>query len=181
MHWNHLSYGRKVPRFWLFCYIIILNFQLVPSMPFFSESSAHLHAKPGCWAISAGFFGKLTTATNRIVTKLPVNKPVINQSGIFSLIPPGKSRRILLKIVVHHPSTCSKSGKISSIPSAASIGESAVKLCSTPANSSGFKAGEFDSWCNQKTLVHYSEQQIKRVRVVRRADGKPTRQITGID
>ena len=91
-------------------------------------------------AISAGFFGKLTTATNRIVTKLPVNKPVINQSGIFSLIPPGKSRRILLKIVVHHPSTCSKSGKISSIPSAASMGKSGVKLCSTSANSSGFKA-----------------------------------------
>ncbi len=60
----------------------------------------------------------------------------------------------------------------------------------------GFKAGEFDLWCSQKTLVYYSEQQIKRVRVVRRADGyycqflidverqeyhKPTRQITGID
>ncbi len=60
----------------------------------------------------------------------------------------------------------------------------------------GFKAGEFDLWCNQKTLVYYSEQQIKRVRVVRRADGyycqflidverqeyhKPTGQITGID
>nr|NCR24966.1 transposase [Microcystis aeruginosa LE13-04] len=35
----------------------------------------------------------------------------------------------------------------------------------------GFKAGEFDLWCSQKTLVYYSEQQIKRVRVVRRADG----------
>jgi putative transposase len=60
----------------------------------------------------------------------------------------------------------------------------------------GFKAGEFDLWCSQKTLVYYSEQQIKRVRVVRRADGyycqflidverqeyhKPTGQITGID
>ncbi len=60
----------------------------------------------------------------------------------------------------------------------------------------GFKAGEFDLWCNQKTLVYYSEQQIRRVRVVRRADGyycqflidverqeyhKPTGQITGID
>ncbi|MDJ0542497.1 MAG: transposase, partial [Microcystis sp. M53603_WE2] len=32
----------------------------------------------------------------------------------------------------------------------------------------GFKAGEFDLWCSQKTLVYYSEQQIKRVRVVRR-------------
>ncbi len=30
----------------------------------------------------------------------------------------------------------------------------------------GFKAGEFDLWCSQKTLVYYSEQQIKRVRVV---------------
>jgi putative transposase len=62
--------------------------------------------------------------------------------------------------------------------------------------SDGFKAGEFDLWCSQKTLVYYSEQQIKRVRVVRRADGyycqflidverqeyhKPTGQITGID
>ena len=60
----------------------------------------------------------------------------------------------------------------------------------------GFKAGEFDLWCNQKTLVYYSEQQIRRVRVIRRADGyccqflidlerqeyhKPTGQITGID
>ena len=45
----------------------------------------------------------------------------------------------------------------------------------------GFQAGEFDLWCSQKTLFYYSEQQIKRVRVVRRADGKPTRQITGID
>jgi len=60
----------------------------------------------------------------------------------------------------------------------------------------GFKAGEFDLWCSQKTLVYYSEQQIKRVRVVRRADGyycqflidverqeyhEPTGQITGID
>lgn len=35
----------------------------------------------------------------------------------------------------------------------------------------GFKAGEFDLWCSQKTLVYYSEQQIKRVRVVKRADG----------
>lgn len=35
----------------------------------------------------------------------------------------------------------------------------------------GFKAGTFDLWCSQKTLVYYSEQQIKRVRVVRRADG----------
>ena len=35
----------------------------------------------------------------------------------------------------------------------------------------GFKAGTFDLWCNQKTLVYYTEQQIKRVRVVRRADG----------
>ncbi len=60
----------------------------------------------------------------------------------------------------------------------------------------GFKAGEFDLWCSQKTLVYYSEQQIRRVRVVRLADGyychflidverqeshKPTGQITGID
>ncbi len=60
----------------------------------------------------------------------------------------------------------------------------------------GFQAGEFDLWCSQKTLFYYSEQQIKRVRVVRRADGyycqflidierkeyhKPTGQITGID
>ena len=60
----------------------------------------------------------------------------------------------------------------------------------------GFKAGEFDLWCSQKTLVYYSEQQIRRVRVVRRADGyycqflidlerkehhDPTGQITGID
>ncbi|CAO5049786.1 transposase [Microcystis aeruginosa NIES-3806] len=35
----------------------------------------------------------------------------------------------------------------------------------------GFNAGEFDLWCSQKTLVYYSEQQIKRVRIVRRADG----------
>jgi putative transposase len=35
----------------------------------------------------------------------------------------------------------------------------------------GFKAGTFDLWCSQKTLVYYSEQQIKRVRVVRRAAG----------
>ncbi|CCQ57860.1 RNA-guided endonuclease InsQ/TnpB family protein [Crocosphaera watsonii] len=60
----------------------------------------------------------------------------------------------------------------------------------------GFKAGEFDLWCSQRTLVYYSEQQIRRVRVVRRADGyycqflidverqenhKPTGQVTGID
>jgi transposase len=60
----------------------------------------------------------------------------------------------------------------------------------------GFKAGEFDLWCSQKTLVYYSEQQIRRVRVVRRADGyycqflidverqeyhKPTGKITGLD
>jgi putative transposase len=60
----------------------------------------------------------------------------------------------------------------------------------------GFQAGEFDLWCSQKTLVYYSDQQIRRVRVVRRADGyycqflidverreyhKPTGQITGID
>ena len=62
--------------------------------------------------------------------------------------------------------------------------------------SDGFKAGEFDLWCSQRTLVYYSEQQIRRVRVVRRADGyycqflidverqenhKPTGQVTGID
>ncbi|WP_293260776.1 MULTISPECIES: transposase [unclassified Microcoleus] len=35
----------------------------------------------------------------------------------------------------------------------------------------GFQAGTFDLWCSQKTLVYYSEQQIKRVRVVRRIDG----------
>ncbi|MFB2937045.1 RNA-guided endonuclease InsQ/TnpB family protein, partial [Aerosakkonemataceae cyanobacterium BLCC-F154] len=35
----------------------------------------------------------------------------------------------------------------------------------------GFKAGTFDLWCNQRTIVYYSEQQIKRLRVVRRADG----------
>ncbi|MBD2183485.1 transposase [Planktothrix sp. FACHB-1355] len=35
----------------------------------------------------------------------------------------------------------------------------------------GFKAGTFDLWCSQRTLVYYSEQQIKRLRVVRRADG----------
>jgi putative transposase len=35
----------------------------------------------------------------------------------------------------------------------------------------GFKAGTFDLWCSQKTIVYYSEQQIKRLRVVRRADG----------
>ncbi|HEY9692539.1 MAG TPA: transposase [Oculatellaceae cyanobacterium] len=35
----------------------------------------------------------------------------------------------------------------------------------------GFKAGTFDLWCSQKTLVYYCEQQIKRVRVVKRADG----------
>ena len=60
----------------------------------------------------------------------------------------------------------------------------------------GFKAGEFDLWCSQRTLVYYSEQQIRRVRVVRRADGyycqflidverqqnhEPTGQVTGID
>ena len=62
--------------------------------------------------------------------------------------------------------------------------------------SDGFKAGEFDLWCSQRTLVYYSEQQIRRVRVVRRADGcycqflidverqenhEPTGQVTGID
>ncbi len=60
----------------------------------------------------------------------------------------------------------------------------------------GFKAGEFDLWCSQRTLVYYSEQQIRRVRVVRRCDGyycqflidverlehhEPTGQVTGID
>ncbi|MFB2896431.1 RNA-guided endonuclease InsQ/TnpB family protein [Aerosakkonemataceae cyanobacterium BLCC-F50] len=35
----------------------------------------------------------------------------------------------------------------------------------------GFKAGTFDLWCSQKTLVYYSSEQIKRVRIVRRADG----------
>ncbi|WP_013322024.1 RNA-guided endonuclease InsQ/TnpB family protein [Gloeothece verrucosa] len=35
----------------------------------------------------------------------------------------------------------------------------------------GFKAGKFDLWCSNKTLVYYSEQQIKRVRVVKQADG----------
>jgi putative transposase len=60
----------------------------------------------------------------------------------------------------------------------------------------GFKAGEFDLWCSQKTLVYYSEQQIRRVRVVKRCDGyycqflidverlehhEPTGQVTGID
>ena len=60
----------------------------------------------------------------------------------------------------------------------------------------GFKAGEFDLWCSQRSLVYYSEQQIRRVRVVRRADGyycqflidverqenhEPTGQVTGID
>ena len=60
----------------------------------------------------------------------------------------------------------------------------------------GFKAGEFDLWCSQTTLVYYTEQQIRRVRVVKRADGyycqflinierlehhEPTGKITGID
>lgn len=60
----------------------------------------------------------------------------------------------------------------------------------------GFKAGEFDLWCSQRTLVYYSERQIRRVRVVRRCDGyycqflidverqehhEPTGEITGID
>ena len=60
----------------------------------------------------------------------------------------------------------------------------------------GFKAGTFDLWCSQKTLLYYSEQQIRRVRVVRRADGyycqflidverqenrTPTGKVTGID
>jgi len=60
----------------------------------------------------------------------------------------------------------------------------------------GFQAGTFDLWCSQKTLVYYSEQQIKRVRIVKRADGyycqflidyerqekhEPTGKITGID
>ncbi len=60
----------------------------------------------------------------------------------------------------------------------------------------GFKAGEFDLWCSQRTLFYYSEQQIRRVRVVRRCDGyycqflidvdrlehhEPTVQVTGID
>jgi putative transposase len=35
----------------------------------------------------------------------------------------------------------------------------------------GFKVGTFDLWCSQKTLVYYSSQQIRRVRVVKRADG----------
>ncbi|MGA9383288.1 MAG: transposase [Phormidium sp.] len=35
----------------------------------------------------------------------------------------------------------------------------------------GFKAGTFDLWCSQRTIVYYCEQQIKRLRVVRRADG----------
>ncbi|XWK88138.1 MAG: transposase [Phormidium sp.] len=35
----------------------------------------------------------------------------------------------------------------------------------------GFKAGTFDLWCSQKTLVYYSCEQIRRVRVVKRADG----------
>ena len=35
----------------------------------------------------------------------------------------------------------------------------------------GFKAGTFDLWCSRKTIIYYSNQQIKRVRVVRRADG----------
>ncbi|MFB2876603.1 RNA-guided endonuclease InsQ/TnpB family protein [Floridanema aerugineum] len=35
----------------------------------------------------------------------------------------------------------------------------------------GFKAGTFDLWCSQKALVYYSSQQIRRLRVVRRADG----------
>jgi putative transposase len=35
----------------------------------------------------------------------------------------------------------------------------------------GFKAGTFDLWCHQKNLVYYTEQKIKRVRVVKRADG----------
>jgi putative transposase len=35
----------------------------------------------------------------------------------------------------------------------------------------GFKAGPFDLWCHQKNLVYYTEKQIKRVRVVKRADG----------
>ncbi|XWK91473.1 MAG: transposase [Phormidium sp.] len=35
----------------------------------------------------------------------------------------------------------------------------------------GFKAETFDLWCSQKTLVYYSSQQIRRVRVVKRADG----------
>ena len=37
--------------------------------------------------------------------------------------------------------------------------------------SDGFKAGTFDLWCSNKTLVYYSDKQIRRVRVVRRADG----------
>ena len=35
----------------------------------------------------------------------------------------------------------------------------------------GFKAGTFDLWCSRKTLMYYSNQQIKRVRVVKGADG----------
>ena len=35
----------------------------------------------------------------------------------------------------------------------------------------GFKAGTFDLWCSRKTIIYYSNLQIKRVRVVRRADG----------
>ena len=37
--------------------------------------------------------------------------------------------------------------------------------------SDGFKAGTFDLWCSNRTLVYYSDKQIRRVRVVRRADG----------
>lgn len=37
--------------------------------------------------------------------------------------------------------------------------------------SDGFRAGTFDLWCSNKTLVYYSDKQIRRVRVVRRADG----------
>ncbi len=35
-----------------------------------------------------------------------------------------------------------------------------------PAEEQAAEAGEFDLWCSQKTLFYYSEQQIKRVRVV---------------
>lgn len=35
----------------------------------------------------------------------------------------------------------------------------------------GFKAGTFDLWCSPRTILYYSIQQIKRLRVVRRADG----------
>jgi|GEM_PF-5817872 len=53
-----------------------------------------------------------------------------------------------------------------------------------------------DLWCSNKTLVYYTAQQIKRVRIVKRADGyycqflidyerkenhEPTGKITGID